>query len=81
MPNSDGVIKSNWQQAPFFGKVKASVVIGYLDQKGKLVNKSQTAEFWVVPWSLVGIIVGVVGVVVPAIIVIRKRYRLRVERK
>jgi P pilus assembly chaperone PapD len=81
LPNSDGVIKSNWQQTPLFGKVKANVVIGYLDQKGELVNKSQTAEFWVVPWSLIGIIVGVVGVVVPAIVVLRKRYSLRVERK
>jgi P pilus assembly chaperone PapD len=81
LPNSDGVIKSNWQQAPFFGKVRASVVIGYLDHKGELVNKSQTAEFWVIPWSLIGIIVGVTVVVVPAIVVLRKRYRLRVERK
>ena len=81
LPNSDGVIKSNWQQTPLFGKVRANVVIGYLDQKGKLVNKSQTAEFWVVPWSLIGIIGGVIGFGVLAIIVIRKRYRLRVERK
>lgn len=81
LPNSDGVIKSNWHQAPFFGKVKANVVIGYLDHKGELVNKSQTGEFWVVPWSLIGIIVGFMGVVVPAIVIIRKRYRLRVERK
>jgi P pilus assembly chaperone PapD len=81
LPNSDVVIKSNWQQAPFFGKVRANVVIGYLDQKGELVNKSQTGEFWVVPWSLIGIIVGVMGVVVPAIIVLRKRYRLKVEQR
>ena len=81
LPNSDGVIKSNWQQTPFFGKVKANVVIGYLDHKGELVNKSQTGEFWVVPWSMIGIIVGVLGLVVPAIIVIRKRYRLRLERR
>jgi P pilus assembly chaperone PapD len=81
LPNSDGVMRSNWQQAPLFGKVKASVVIGYLDQKGELVNKSRTAEFWVVPWSMIGIIVGVMGVIVPAIVVLRKRYRLRVERK
>jgi hypothetical protein len=46
-----------------------------------VVNKSQTAEFWVVPWSLVGIILFVMGVVVPAIVIISKRYRLRVERK
>jgi P pilus assembly chaperone PapD len=81
LPNSDGVMKSNWQQAPLFGKVRASVVIGYLDQKGELVNKSRTAEFWVVPWSLIGIIVGVTGVVVPAIVIVSRRYRLRMERR
>lgn len=81
LPNSDGIIKSNWQQAPLFGKVRASVVIGYLDQKGELVNKSQIAEFWVVPWSLIGIIVGVMGVAVPAIVIVGRRYRLRMERR
>ncbi len=81
LPNSEGVIKSNWQQAPFLGKVTANVVIGYLDEQGELVNKSRTGEFWVVPWSMIGIIVGVLGLVVPAIVIISKRYRLRVERK
>ena len=81
LPNSDGVIKSNWQDSPFFGKVKTSVIIGYLNQKGELVNKSQTAEFWVVPWSFIGIIVGVVVLVVPALVILRRRYRLRLERK
>jgi P pilus assembly chaperone PapD len=81
LPGSDGMLKGEWQGSPLFGRVKGSVVIGYLDQNGELVNKSQTAEFWVVPWSLIGIIVGVMGVVVPAIIVLRKRYRLRVERR
>jgi hypothetical protein len=56
-------------------------VIGYLDQNGELVNKSQAAEFWVVPWSFVGIVLFVMGVVVPAIVIIRRRYRLRLERK
>jgi P pilus assembly chaperone PapD len=81
LPNSEGVMESNWHQTPLFGKVRANVVIGYLDQNGELVNKSQTAEFWVVPWGLVGIIVGVIGFGVPAIIVLRNKYRLRVERK
>ena len=81
LPNSEGVLKGEWQRSPLFGRVRASVVIGYLDQKGELVNKSRTAEFWVVPWSLVGIILFVMGVVVPAIVIISKRYRLRVERK
>ena len=81
LPSSDGVLKGEWQRSPLFGKVRASVVIGYLDQKGELVNKSQTAEFWVVPWSLIGIILVVMGVVVPAIVVVSRRYRLKVERK
>jgi hypothetical protein len=81
LPNSDGVLKGEWQRSPLFGRVKASVVIGYLDQNGELVNKSQTAAFWVVPWSLIGIIVGVMGVVIPVIIIISKRYRLRLERR
>ena len=81
LPSSDGVLKGEWQRSPLFGRVRVSVVIGYLDQKGELVNKSQTAEFWVVPWSLIGIILVVMGLVVPAIVVMSKRYRLRVERK
>jgi hypothetical protein len=81
LPNSDGVLRGEWQRLPFVGKVRASVVIGYLDQNGELVNKSQTAEFWVVPWSFIGIILFVMGVVVPAIVIIRRRCRLRLERK
>jgi hypothetical protein len=81
LPNSEALMKGTLQETPFFGKVRASVVIGYLDQNGELVNKSQTAEFWVVPWSLIGIILVVMGLVVPAIVVMSKRYRLRVERR
>jgi P pilus assembly chaperone PapD len=81
LPNSEGMLKEEWQEAPYFGRVRANVVIGYLDNQGDVVNKSQTAEFWVVPWSLVGIILFVMGVVVPAIVIISKRFRLRVERK
>jgi P pilus assembly chaperone PapD len=81
LPNSDGVLRGKWQRLPFVGKVKASIVIGYLDQNGELVNKSQTAEFWVVPWGFVGIILFVMGVIVPAMVIIGRRYRLRLERK
>jgi hypothetical protein len=81
LPNTEAFMKGTLQETPLFGRVKASVVIGYLDQSGELVNKSQTAEFWVVPWSLIGIVAGVMVVVVPTVIVLRKRYRLRVERR
>ena len=49
LPNSDGVLNGEWREKPFFDKVRAKIVIGYLDHNGDLVNKSQTAEFWVVP--------------------------------
>ncbi len=81
LPDSDAVLKGEWQEPPFFGRVKADIVIGYLDHNGELVNKSQTAEFWVVPWSVVGVVVFVMGVAVPAVVVISRRYRLRLERK
>src|SRR4030042_267821 len=72
LPNSDGVLNEQWLEKPFLGKVRAKIVIGYLDHNGDLVNKSQTAEFWVVPWSLIGVILFVMGVVVPAIVIISK---------
>lgn len=81
LPGSEAVMRGALQETPLFGRVKASVVIGYLDQDGELVNKSETAEFWVVPWSLVGIIAAVIGVVVPALLILSRRYRLRLERR
>ena len=81
LPNSEAVMKGTLQESPFFGRVRASVVIGYLDQQGQLVNKTQIKEFWVVPWSFIGIILLVMGVVVPAVVIISRRYRLRLERK
>jgi len=81
LPNSEGVIKGNWQQAPFFGRVKTSIVIGYLDQNGELVNKSQTSDFWVIPWKVLTF--GTVGLClfISGSVIIGKRYRLRLERK
>ncbi len=81
LPNSETLLKGTLQKTSLLGKVRASVVIGYLGQNGELVNKSQTVEFWVIPWNAAGIILFVMGVVVPAIVIIRKRYRLRLERK
>lgn len=81
LPKSEALMEGTLQEMPLFGRVRVSVVIGYLEQDGELVNKSKTAEFWIVPWSLVGIIVGVMGLVVPVIIIIGRRYRLRLERR
>jgi hypothetical protein len=81
LPNSEGVMKGNWQQAPFFGRVKASIVIGYLNQNGELVNKTQTSEFWVIPWKVFTF--GTVGLClfISGSVIIGKRYRFKLERK
>lgn len=81
LPNSEGVLKGNWQEAPFFGRVRVSIVIGYFDQEGELLNKTQQGEFWVIPWKLVAAVVGALGLLVLLIRLSTKRYRLRLERK
>ena len=81
LPRSERIMKGSWEKTPLFSKVKASVVIGYFDQQGELVNKTQTADFWIIPWKLVVIIVVALGLVILLIRRLRKRYRLRIERK
>jgi hypothetical protein len=61
--------------------VKASVVIGYFDQQGELVNKAKTADFWVIPWKVIVIIGVALGLFILLVWLLRKRYRLRIERK
>ena len=81
LPNSEGVLKGNWQEAPFFGRVRVSIVIGYFDQEGELLNKTQQGEFWVIPWKLMAAALGALGLLVLLIRLSTKRYRLRLERK
>jgi P pilus assembly chaperone PapD len=81
LPRSERIMKGSWEKTPLFSKVKASVVIGYFDQQGELVNKTKTADFWVIPWKLVLIIVVALGLLILLIWRLRKRYRLRIERK
>ena len=81
LPNSEGVLKGNWQEAPFFGRVRVSIVIGYFDQEGELLNKTQQGEFWVIPWKLMAAALGALGLLVLLIRLLTKRYHLRLERK
>ena len=81
LPNSDGVLQGEWQETPFWGKVKASVVIGYLDQQGEVVNKSLTGEFWIIPWKLLTAIVAGIGLLVLGMVILSRRYRVKLERK
>jgi len=81
LPHSERIMKGSWEKTPLLSKVKASVVIGYFDQQGELVNKTQTADFWIIPWKLVVIIVVALGLLIVLIWRLRRRYRLRIERK
>jgi hypothetical protein len=81
LPHSERIMKGKWENTPLFSKVEASVVIGYFDQQGELVNKTKTADFWVIPWKMVVIIVVALGLLILLIWRLRKRYRLRIERK
>jgi len=81
LPHSERIMKGRWEKIPLFSRVKASVVIGYFNQQGELVNKTKTADFWIIPWKLVTIIVVALGLLILLIWRLRKRYRLRIERK
>jgi P pilus assembly chaperone PapD len=81
LPDSEGTLTGSWQEAPFIGRVKTSAVIGYLDQYGDLVNKSQRGGFWVAPWKHLVAIVAVVGSLIALAVLFHKRYRFRVERR
>ena len=78
---SEGVLKGDWQEAPFFGRVRVTIVIGYFNEQGELINKSQQGEFWVIPWKLLAAIVGILSSLILLIWLSRKRYRLRLERR
>jgi len=81
LPHSERVMKGSWEKTPLFSRVKASVVIGYFDQQGELVNKAKTADFWIIPWKIVLIIVVALGLLILLVWRLRKRYRLGIERK
>jgi hypothetical protein len=81
LPGGERTMKSVWQEAPFLGRVKMSIVVGYFDGQGELVNKSRTATFWVIPWKLLGGIVAGATIAIAVFWRLRKRYRLRLERR
>ncbi len=81
LPNSEGTLTGSWQEAPFIGRVRANFVIGYFDQYGELVNKSQRGEFWGIPWKHLAAIVAVVISLVLLIVLVHRRYRFRLERR
>lgn len=81
LPHSERIMKGKWEKTPFFDKVTANVVVGYFDQQGELVNKSATARFWVIPWRIITAVAASFVLLALLIWRLRRRYRLRLERK
>jgi len=81
LPNSERVIKATWERTPFIGKVKTSIVIGYFDQNGELVNRRQTGDFQVVPWRIIVVAISSICLLILLVLVLRKRFRFRIERR
>jgi P pilus assembly chaperone PapD len=81
LPQSEQTMKGSWEDVPFLGKARVSVVVGYFNQQGELVNKTRTADFWIIPWKLGVIIVASIIFFIFMIRLAVKRYRLRIERR
>ena len=81
LPGGEAQLKGTWPGTPFIGRVKTSVVIGFADESGALVNKARRGGFWVIPWvPLIAAGVPLVALVALAV-VMRRRYRVRLERR
>ncbi len=82
LPGNERLLEGYWDDTPLFGNVKVRVVIGYYDQQGELVNKSETGAFGIVPWKLmvrVGAPIGCLALLL--IYLFKKRYHLVVRRR
>lgn len=81
LPDGEGTLRGSWEELPYIGRVRANIVIGYFDEQGELVNKSQTGEFLVIPWRQLTAI-GIAAVLVVAAVVLTLRSsHLRSQRK
>ncbi|MBE0479812.1 MAG: hypothetical protein IBX68_02415 [Dehalococcoidia bacterium] len=77
LPGGEGTLRAFWDDSPFMGSVEVSVVAGYFDAEGNLIQKPAGATFWIVPWrELTGFVVAF-----PLLIavgwVIRKKFSFR----
>jgi len=81
LPNGEGTLSGNWAELPYIGRVRASIVIGYFDEQGDVVNKSQTGEFFVIPWKQLTAIAIAVVLVVTVVVFSLRSSRLRSQRE
>ena len=79
LPDSERVMKATWERTPFIGRVRTSIVIGYFDQHGELVNRSRTGDFQVVPWRIILVAISSIFLLILLVFVLRKRFRFRIE--
>jgi hypothetical protein len=83
LPGGERLFEGTWDDLPLFGRFRATVVIGYHDEHGRLVNKEASADFQVVPWKVimaVGLPLCILGLAI-LIVARRFRFRLKMERK
>lgn len=81
LPDSVGTLRGDWEELPYIGRVRANIVIGYFDEQGELVNKSERGEFMVIPLKQLAAI-GIAIVLAIALVALSlKISRLRSQRR
>ncbi len=81
LPDGEGTLTGNWRELPYIGRVRASIVIGYFDEQGEVVNKSQSGDFLVIPWKQLTAIAIAVGLAVAVVVFSFRSSRLRSGRE
>jgi len=79
LPGSERTINGSLEDVPFMDRLFARFVIGYYDEDGKLVNKSETVRLWVLPWKLLVPLMLLAAGVTAMLIVFKKKYQFRLE--
>jgi P pilus assembly chaperone PapD len=81
LPGAERAVTGTLEGTPFAGRVKANFVIGYFDDHEELVNKSMGGSFWIIPWQAIIITIGSIVLLVIAVLVLRSKFRLKLERR
>ena len=82
LPGTERTLKGDCGGLPLFDKVTTKVVVGYFDAGGEVVNRSAQGGFWVTPHrGLMAAVALPVGIILLVTFRLRRRYRLKIERK
>ncbi len=77
LPGGERILEVVWDDVPWFGRVKARVVIGYYNNQGELVNKENSANFQVIPWKVIMAVALPLCLIGLAAFVVARRFRFR----